>query len=149
MAVSQLEQLLGKQLILLDELIKLSLLKKDALLNDNIEALEVIVLKEEGLSRNLHAIGRACAPQVQFFLKGRLTENPEAIRGLIRQVGEKARELQRNNELNQAIIQDSLALVQFMLNTLITPATTDSSFYGSSGKVMKSDKTTFVLDHKG
>ena len=64
-----LRQSLEQELALLEELNGLSLLKKDALLKEDMETLDSIVHKEEMLSAKLKTVSDECLPQVQFFLK--------------------------------------------------------------------------------
>ncbi len=145
-----LEQLLENELAVLEELKGLSLQKKEALLNDDLDLLQTIVLREEALSNKLRKIDDACSPQVQFFLKGQKNGAPESAKQLelIRKVHKAAREIQINNDLNQGLLKDNLGIVQFMINSLL-PVDDDTPVYGSSGKVRKQKKETMVLDYKG
>jgi flagellar biosynthesis/type III secretory pathway chaperone len=149
-----LQQSLEKELALLEELTGLSLLKKDALLKDDMETLETIVLKEEALSARLKTINNVCLPQVQFFLR---TQNDESVpnvlnsmQELVKEIRETAIKLQRHNELNQALIRDSLSVVQFTINALLPPETHKAKVYGASGKVLASTnrKKTYVFDSR-
>jgi hypothetical protein len=147
-----LQQQLMQELSILQELKELSLQKQNAVLKDEFDLLEIIVLKEEALSINLKKIDDACSPQVQFFLRGEneTKNDPSSIelRELIQQVHKSARKLKQNNDFNQNLIRDSLNIVQFMINSLF-PRDDEASVYGSSGKVLKHKKETLLLDYKG
>jgi flagellar biosynthesis/type III secretory pathway chaperone len=142
-----LQQSLEQELALLEELNGLSLLKKDAILKDDLETLETIVRKEEILSAKLKTISDGCLPQVQFFLQEKkLTAE---LNELVDKVRTTAIQFRFNNELNQGLIQDSLSVVQFTINSFrsllnggVTP-----SLYGSSGRVHQ--KQIHMLDVKG
>jgi hypothetical protein len=54
---------------LLEELNQLSLLKKEALLHDDLECLESLVKQEETCFQQLKVIDAACVSQVRFFCK--------------------------------------------------------------------------------
>jgi hypothetical protein len=142
-----LQQLLEKELALLEELNSLSLLKKDALLKDDLETLESIVLKEEVLSAKLKTISDGCLPEVRFFLRDKKNLPPELVEIMVK-VRKSALKFQLNNELNQNLIRDSLTLTQFTINSfrsLIEGCT--PTLYGSSGRV--SQKEIHMLDVKG
>lgn len=149
MAESQafLEQLKAEHAIL-EELNGLSLLKKDAIMNDDLNSLETIVLKEEALSKNLSVIDHACSPQVQFFLRDK-NNRSEKIGDLLKQIRQSARKLRLNNELNQGLIEDALGITQLTLNLLLPETKENLTVYGSGGKVIADRKKTQVLDYKG
>lgn len=144
---ANLQSLLEKEVTILTELHSLSLLKKDALLNDDLESLETIVLKEEALSGNLKILDNACAPQVKFFLKGQI-EPPEAIKGLMDDVRRLVKDVKTNNDFNQALIRDSLNIIQFTLNALLGTNEQSPGVYGSSGKPAQGVKNRSMLDCK-
>lgn len=143
-----LQQSLEKELALLEELNSLSLRKKDVLLKDDLDTLEVIVFKEEALSSKLRTINDACLPQVQFFLRGqnKEQESVKKITGLIDKVREKTLQLRRNNELNQDLLRDSLSIIQFTMHCISPPADVKAGVYGTSGKFIRRPKKTFMLD---
>lgn len=146
-----LQQSLLRELQLIEELNRLSHLKTDALLNDDLDSLEAIGLKEEALSKKLEVKDDACSQQVQFFLKGKTdrTEIPDGIREMIDKIKFIARELKLNNELNLNLIRDSLTLVQFTLNSLISISeNTNAGLYEPSGKIINR-KQNHLLDYKG
>jgi flagellar biosynthesis/type III secretory pathway chaperone len=97
---NSLQQLLEQELKLLDELNDLSHQKTDALMKDDLIALEAIVLKEEALSQNLKKVDNACSPQVQFFLRGQSEGKPVSaeIDDLFQKIRVKVRDLKLNNE---------------------------------------------------
>ena len=142
-----LRQSLEQELALLEELNGLSLLKKDALLKEDMETLDSIVHKEEMLSAKLKTVSDECLPQVQFFLKE--NELPGELKEITEKVRITAIEFRSNNELNQDLIRDSLSLVQFTLNSFrsIMNGGTSPSLYGSSGRVHQ--KEMHMLDVKG
>ncbi|MGE5605492.1 MAG: flagellar export chaperone FlgN [Bacteroidota bacterium] len=143
-----LRQLLEQELSILEELNGLSWRKKEALLKDDFDSLEMIVLKEEALSKDLKITSDACLPQVRFFLKGQMsTEKPAQISALIEKLRKTAWELKLNNDFNQDLTRDCLGLTQIMLNSFLP--TDNISSYGSSGKPLKNRKNSFVLDCKG
>lgn len=154
-----LEVLLQQEINVIKELNSLSLLKKEALLKDDLDALQVIVLKEEALSAKLQKLDDACSPQVQFFLRGGSSSNlkdegklGEKARALIEELRKNALQLKLNNEFNQNLIKDALAVVEFTLNALMPQVSGENGFYESTGKVAKdkkNSKKTLILDYKG
>ncbi len=141
-----LQQSLEHELALLEELNGLSLMKKEALMNEDMETLESIVHKEEMLSVKLKTVSDKCLPQVQFFLKEKRL--PAELEEILAEVRKTALQFQQNNELNQKLIQDSLALVQFTLNSFRSIMSGGTpSLYGSSGRVHQ--KAIHMLDVKG
>lgn len=144
---ASLQSLLEKEAAILGELNSLSLLKKDALLNDDLESLETIVLKEEALSGNLKILDNACAPQVQFFLKGQV-DPPKEIKGLMDLLRRLVREVKARNDFNQALIKDSLSIIQFTLNAFMGTNEHGPGTYGSSGKPAQNIKNRSMLDCK-
>ncbi|MCL6589536.1 MAG: flagellar protein FlgN [Firmicutes bacterium] len=147
---NSLQQLLEQELKLLEELTNLSYQKTRALMKDDLTALDAIVLKEETLSQNLKKVDNACSPQVQFFLRGQSNPPPiaGAINDLIERIRAKVRELKLNNELNQELIRDSLGLIQFTLNSILSSNGYEGNIYDSSGKAGGSN-TNHILDYKG
>jgi hypothetical protein len=151
------QTLLQQEIDVLKELNTLSLMKKEALLKDDLDALQVIVLKEEALSAKLKEIDDACSPQVQFFLKERFSSGKNRadsgeITALIEDLRKQALELKLNNEFNQALLKDALAIVEFTINALMPQTSAESGFYGASGKIDKdkqNSKKTLILDYKG
>ena len=139
---------LEEELAILEELNGLSLLKKDAIMNDDLNSLETIVLKEEALSKKLSVIDHACSPQVQFFLRDK-KNGSEAVTNLLQKVRESVRKLRLNNELNQGLIEDALGITQLTLNMLLPETKDDPAVYGSGGKVISDRKKNQVLDYKG
>ncbi|HBE79155.1 MAG TPA: hypothetical protein DDW65_15480 [Firmicutes bacterium] len=142
-----LQQSLEKELALLEELNDLSLLKKDALVEDDLAVLEAIVLKEEALSVKLKTISNKCLPEVQFFLRQQKNPPTELVE-IVAKVRRCAFQFRLNNELNQNLIQDSMAVTQFTINSfrsLIDGAR--PSLYGASGRVHR--KEIHILDVKG
>ncbi|HBF36387.1 MAG TPA: hypothetical protein DDW50_03615 [Firmicutes bacterium] len=142
-----LRQSLEQELALLEELNGLSLIKKDALLKDDVETLETVVRKEEMLSAKLKTVSDECLPQVQFFLKEK--KLPVELTEIVAKVRKSAFRFRINNELNQGLIQDSMAMVQFTLNSFrsILNGGIAPSLYGSSGRVHQ--KSIHLLDVKG
>jgi hypothetical protein len=148
---STLQQSLLQELQLIEELNRLSHLKTDALLNDDLDSLEAIGLKEEVLSKKLEVKDDACSKQVQFFLKGKTGEAgiPEETREVVDKIKFTVRELQLNNELNMNLIHDSLTLVQFTLNSFLSLSeNTNAGLYEPSGKIINR-KQNHLLDYKG
>jgi flagellar biosynthesis/type III secretory pathway chaperone len=152
------QTLLQQEIDVLKELNTLSLLKKEALLKDDLDGLQVIVLKEEALSAQLKKIDDACFPQVQFFLRERFSgksdteKQPEELVALIEELRKQTQQLKLNNEFNQALIKDALAIVEFTMNALMPQTSAESGFYEASGKVNKdkqNSKKTLILDYKG
>lgn len=146
---NELQIKLVEELSILKELDKLSLEKKDAVLKDDIESLEKIVLKEGALSDKLKNIDDACSPQAQFFLNGKSADLPGDITALLREIKEVALSLKTNNRLNQELIQDSLAITQFTVNSLLSLEEMEAGVYGSSGKKEANQKKNVFLDYKG
>ena len=154
-----LAELLRQEIDVLKELNAQSLLKKEALLKDDLDALQVIVLKEEALSQKLKKIDDACSPQVQFFLRERFSgdgtkieKGSEEVAALIEELRRQVKQLKLNNEFNQALIKDALAIVEFTINALMPQTSAESGFYGASGRINKdkqNSKKTLILDYKG
>lgn len=146
--VVALQSLLEKEVAILTELNSLSLLKKDVLLNDDIDALQQIVLQEEALSGKLKTIENVSAPQVQFFLSGKASA-PETIVGLIEEIRRLVKEFKGHNDLNQLLIRDSLGIVQFTLNALLGMNDNGLGVYSAAGKPNQVfNKNTSMLDYK-
>jgi hypothetical protein len=142
-----LQQSLEKELALLEELNGLSLLKKDALLKEDMDTLEAIVLKEERVSAKLKTVSDGCLPQVQFFLTEK-KNLPTELAEIMVKVRRTALQFRLNNELNQNLIQDSLTLVQFTINSFRSLINgSNPGLYGSSGRV--NQKEIHMLDVKG
>lgn len=153
-----LEELLQQEINVIKELNSLSLLKKEALLKDDLDALQVIVLKEEALSVKLQKLDDACSPQVQFFLRGGSSSNQKEEKpgkktgALIEELRKNALQLKLNNEFNQDLIKDALAVVEFTVNALMPQVNGENGFYEATGKVAKdkkNSKKTLILDYKG
>lgn len=142
-----LQQLLEQELALLEELNGLSLIKKEALMKEDMETLGSIVHKEKVLSVKLKDVSDECLPQVQFFLEEQ--NFPAELDEILGRVRKTALQFRKNNELNQKLIQDSLALVQFTLNSFrsIMSGEDSPNLYGSSGRVHQ--KAIHMLDVKG
>lgn len=117
-------------------------------MNDDLNSLETIVLKEEALSKKLSVIDHACSPQVQFFLRDKNSRS-EKIGDLLNQIRQSARKLKSNNELNQGLLEDALGITQLTLNLLLPETKENLTVYGSEGKVIADRKKTQVLDYKG
>lgn len=145
--VGALQSLLQKEVELLTELNSLSRLKKEALLNDDLASLETIVLKEEILSGNLKTVDNACSSQVQFFLKGQVEPPPE-IDALMTELRDLVREVKSNNDFNQALIRDSLSIIQFTLNALLGSDDTGRGVYSAKGKSTQPLQNKSLLDCK-
>ncbi len=145
----ELQVKLAEELTTLKELHQLSLAKKDAVINDDIDSLEKIVLKEEALSDKLKKIDDACSQQVQFFLSGKSSDLPVEITELLGEIKEIALKLKINNRLNQELIQDSLAITQFTVNSLFSIQEMEAGVYGASGKKESNQKKNVFLDYKG
>ena len=151
--------LLQQEIEVVKELNSLSLLKKEALLKDDLDELQVIVLKEEALSLKLQKLDDACSPQVQFFLRGDSRLNQpgarrldEKTKGLIEELRQNALQLKLNNEFNQDLLRDALAVVEFTVNALMPQLGAENGFYEATGKVAKdrrNSKKTLILDYKG
>jgi hypothetical protein len=150
MGTDLLQQSLRQELKLIEELNQLSHLKTEVLLKDDLDSLEAIALKEEALSKKLKRFDDACSQQVQFFLKGQSDGSaiPAETRELVDKIKMTARELQMNNELNLDLIRDSLTLVQFTINSLLSLSENNPGLYQQSGKI-SNRKETHLLDYKG
>lgn len=148
---THLETLIEEELEVLEELNKVSLLKKEALLNNDLKSLEDIILMEEKLSFRFKKIDDACSPQVQFFLKEKLDDAsvPSSTKELLLRLRKSALQLQTNNRFNQDLIEDSLNLLQFTLNIFTSATTTETSTYSSVGKIIKKQASNSLLDFKG
>ena len=141
-----LQQSLEQELALLEELNELSLVKTEVLVNEDMEALESIVHKEKMLSGKLKIVNDKCLPQVQFFLNEK--KLPDELSEIVEKFRKTAGQFRRNNELNQELIQNSLSLIQFTLNSFRSIMSGDTtSLYGSSGQVHQ--KSVHILDVKG
>ncbi len=145
-----LQNLLQEELSLLEEIYNLSLKKTKSIMNDDLDSLEKIVLKEEALSKKLKISDAACSKQVQFFLEGQTNEAliPAGTRELIDKIKTTVRDLQLNNKLNTDLISDSLALIQFTINSLCSINENSAGLYEPSGK-MTGQKQNYLVDYKG
>lgn len=146
----QLSMALNQAKELLERLNELSLLKKEALLKDDLNQLKEIVRQEEVLGQEFKTINDACLSQVQFFLQeqsqsSQVSDWQQQLRNL-RQLTEK---LQVNNKFNLELIGDALALTQFTLNALTVPDQPKMATYNVSGRVVGNDQRQHLLDFKG
>ncbi len=148
-----LRDLLQEELAVLEEMCNLSVLKTEIIMKDDMVALEEIVFKEEALAKKLKVSDNACSAQVQNFLAAQNSGAPEAfsaeITGLLDQMKNMAAQIKLNNDLNQHLIYNSLTLIQFSLNSLLTSMSSNAGCYGSSGKLEANQKNTILLDVKG
>lgn len=142
--------LLEKQKLMLTELHELSLAKTKSLMDDDLDALEVIVRQEEVLSNHLMRISLACAPQVQFFLKGNFSELelPVGFNILLEEIRQTLIRLKLNNDLNQSLIRDSLSLIRFTINSFL-PWVEQGEIYGATGQTNQLSTKYSMLDCKG
>jgi hypothetical protein len=147
----QLVEMLHTEIELLEKLNELSLLKKEALLNDDFSSLEAIVLQEETSFRQLKTIDDACASQVQFFLQTNhlSAEINETFQDKQLELRQLATRLQVNNQFNMDLTKDSLAITQFMLNALTAPGGQKISTYNAAGKMVDKKTKNHLLDYKG
>ncbi len=146
-----LESLLREEIAIMEALTQLIHLKKEALLNDDLAQLEQIILKEEAASAKLHKIKGACLPQVRFFLKSqkRGIPIPDEIGACLQRIKQLAGEIQATNEFNRTLLEDSLCLVRFTINSLLPTAEGKRDLYGSSGKITNEQKSVRFLDSIG
>lgn len=150
MSEVQLPVLLRQAIELLERLNELSLLKREALLKDDLSQLEEIVRQEEVLLRDYKTIDDACLPQVQFFLQEQSETEPAAqLRQQLIYLRQLAGKLQVNNQFNLDMIGDALSLTQFTLNALTVPAEQKVSTYNVSGKVVGNNQKNHLLDFRG
>ncbi len=133
--INELQVFFQSQIALLEELIELSLLKRDALLTDNFDSLEKVVFKEGVLSEKLKALDNACSQQVQFFLEelqsGAAVDRE--LEDLFQNLQQKIWQLRVNNDFNQTIINDSLNIIRLTMN-LLMPQENGAGVYSSSGQ---------------
>jgi flagellar biosynthesis/type III secretory pathway chaperone len=147
----QLLEMLQTEIGLLEKLNELSLLKKEALLNDDFSRLETIVFQEETSFRQLKTIDDACASQVQFFLQANPlnAEVTETFQNKHLELRQLATRLQVNNQFNMDLTKDSLAITQFMLNALTAPGGQKILTYNATGKMVDKKTKNHLLDYKG
>lgn len=144
---SPLRDLLKKEIAILEELNVLGGLKTEALMTDNLDSLQKIVFQETKLSKDLKQIEDVCSPQLKILLK-RQQEIPQKLNDLMLNVRQNGLQLRLKNELNQNLIQDSLSLIQFTINSFRSMFDNPTpSLYGSSGKM--SPKKVQLFDIKG
>lgn len=144
--------ILDQQIARLEQLYSLSLVKKEALLQEDLDRIKEVVAAEEKMLHEYQAGDDACLAQVQFFLQAtapELTEAEAAVKGRIIQIRELAAKLQVNNEFNLALIKDSLGFVQFTMNMLTTTPDQNPTVYSASGKVVEGKVKHHLLDCKG
>jgi flagellar biosynthesis/type III secretory pathway chaperone len=146
----QLLGMLQTEIELLEKMNELSLVKKEALLNDDFGRLTEIVLQEETFFRQLKTTDDACASQVQFFIQANRLDAAvfkmwQDKKNELRQLATK---LQVNNQLNMDLTKDSLAITQFMLNAL-TPGDEKILTYNASGRMVDRKPKNHLLDYKG
>jgi flagellar biosynthesis/type III secretory pathway chaperone len=144
-------EMLQTEIELLGKLNELSLLKKEALLNDDVSRLEEVVFQEEFSIRQLKVLDDACASQVQFFFRANETDTAaiEAFWEKQNELRRLAAELQVNNRFNMDLTRDSLALTQFMINALTPPGGDKVLTYNASGKTVDPKAKNYLLDYKG
>jgi flagellar biosynthesis/type III secretory pathway chaperone len=144
-------EMMQTEIELLGKLNELSLIKKEALLNENIARLEEVVFQEESSIRQLKTLDDACASQVQFFFQAHETDTAvtEVFWEKQNELRQVAAKLQANNRFNMDLIRDSLAITQFMLNALTAPAGHKVLTYNASGKTVDPKAKNHLLDYKG
>lgn len=120
----QLRDLLEQEIEVLNQLHSLSLAKKEALLNEKVDDLAKLSGAEEQLARKFKALDERCFPQAQRVLAESSAAGPEteALKKLIGDARAIALQIRLNTQFNQALIEDSLNLIRFMLNALASPA---------------------------
>ncbi|HYH03245.1 MAG TPA: flagellar protein FlgN [Bacillota bacterium] len=150
MSEGQLPTILCQVTELLEQLNELSLLKKEALLKDDLGQLEEVIRQEETLLREFKTLDAACLAQVQFFLQEQSEADlPAKLKQQLIKVRQLSGQLQVNNQFNLDLIGDALALTQFTLNALTVPAEQKVSTYNGSGKVVGNNQKNHLLDFKG
>jgi flagellar biosynthesis/type III secretory pathway chaperone len=151
MSEDQLTALLQQEIDFLAKLNHFSLLKKEALLKDDLNKLEEILYEEEITFREFKRIDDACSPQVQFFLKvhSDFSAVDAELKARLLKMRSLAAELQTNNRFNMELVEDSLGLIRFTLNILTAPAGEKTATYSASGKVVGKNDKNHLLDCKG
>jgi len=147
----QLVALIEKELKVLEKLIKVSLEKKEALLNNDLSHLEEIILAEERLSQNFIEIDNACSPQVQFFLEEKVNSRriPKNLKALLAKLRRDALRLKINNQLNQDLLRDAIGIIKFSVKTLTGNVFPGINTYDPAGKVISNIHQYSQLDYKG
>ncbi len=148
--VGQLQAFLDEEVELLQELKRLAIAKKDALLTDDLQELEKIVFQEEFISKKLHSIEKTCSQQVRFYLDGakKGVKIPESIATRLERIRDLVLAVKEENTFNQTILQDFLGLTRFMINAL-TSAESDPATYKPTGKIMNNQNKQTIVDFKG
>ncbi len=137
MSPKEIGELLEKERTVLKNLVNLAGEKKDAILHDNIEELSRVIKAEE---KELAVIN-----EFNSFNHDAFRELPE-LRSYYEEreiLIEKLREL---NLLNQQLLEDSLAFINFSLRVI--HGDEGGNLYGSSGN-MESQGTNSVINWRG
>jgi hypothetical protein len=151
MSEAQFMALLQKEIDLLAKLNQFSLLKKEALLKDDLSKLEEILHEEDITFREFKKIDDACSTKVQFFLKEHsdFSGADAELKDQLIKMRSLVAKLQTNNRFNMELAEDSLGLIRFTLNVLTAPAGEKAATYSASGKVVGKNDKNHLLDYKG
>jgi len=115
---------MAEEINLLRQLVDLATAKKEALFEDNLEALRGIVAEEEKTLAVVDCL------QLAAYAEAR--ESAE-FQGFIQEKAALITRLKEINLLNQRLLEDALAVVEYSLKLI--RGEEENNLYGSSGKV--------------
>jgi flagellar biosynthesis/type III secretory pathway chaperone len=122
--MNQAETVIRKEIIVLNHLNELADQKKQALFDNNMEALSQIVQEEEVAVGELKQLEDSRLRQAGLFSNSNLKGE---IRSLLY-------ELKTKNEFNQVVLRDAIASTRFAIQLMIGDESS-SAVYGSEGRV--------------
>lgn len=150
----ELMEILKKQLEALKELDSIEIEKTDIIMNDEIEELKSLTVKEERLINEVATLELEREHLLDSWGIGKETslatiisnipEEKEDLEKLGEELFNVLKTIEENNKTNNALIKDSLEWIEFNLN-LMTNATTPPT-YGNENK--KSSSKNSLFDRK-
>jgi hypothetical protein len=131
---------LKDEIEILETLNKLADQKRDALLKDDLTALQTVSNEEIAASERLRQLEETRLQQAGLFSNDSQREDRERIRQLIHT-------LKTKNEFNQTVLTDALAYTRFNIQ-LIAGIHQSAGFYGAEGKLQDVHYRR-IIDRKG
>ena len=152
----ELEELLGKELVVLEKLKKLAFEKTDIIVNNQVEELEKLTKSEETLINEMGLLevariklldtwGVAVDTPISSVIE-RVPDNKEKLIHISNIMGEVFEELNVRNELNKSLILENLDWIDFNMN-LIT-STESPTNYGKDNKENQDLGGNSIFDRK-
>lgn len=152
--INTLEELIAIQ----EQLVEVSLKKKDILINGEIEPLSQLIAEESKIVRKMGKLEEERMFQVKEYLKhqgvtaGEMTlsqllssipskEGKEAIQSLADKLQKNIGQLQQHNDLNSKLIQDSLDHINHSLEMMTDNSGAGINYQRPAGSIKKTPST--------